>query len=171
MPPDQFPIDNPLAPWHLWGNEQSFVTTGATQSGQLARINYHRPETWRFLFVLSWFDSIQNGDFIAARFKVITGIGLTSTKLDPFTIIRVDGPQPRNQMAWQTTVRQPNFEAGATAMTTDIIVGQDIQCDCEVLEGLSIPVHLTVSAMFAPNTHLRPDWFARRFNNGELGGT
>lgn len=172
---DQFPVVGGPEPWKMWGNEFTVLTTGATQTGQLGKITYKRPETWRFLFVVKWLDNIPNTDFISVRYRLTTGVGLVSTTLDPFTIIRVDGPATRNQMVWQSTVRQPSFEAGAggivPGLTTDQFVAQDIQCDADIIEGLSVPIHVTISAFFAPNVHVRPDWFLRKFNGGEIGGS
>lgn len=86
-------------PWHMWGSSQSVtvvevpILTGlntAAGTVQLARINYRRPESWRFLFAgtLTQADSNTPGNdtTIQVDFDLIVGVGRTAVTLGLDTI-------------------------------------------------------------------------------------
>lgn len=59
----------------------------------------------------------------------------------------------------------------------DQITAQDIQCNCRVIAltgpasiNIGQTVSVEVSAMFAPKTHIRPEWHNKSFPGAEDGG-
>jgi hypothetical protein len=190
-----------MAPWHLWGNSQQLtsviggigLTTAA--SGQLVRINYGRPETWRFLFGLT-VDKPPAATFagtidLFARFDLIVGIGRSVYQTfdhggDSFCNFRISDTAANlvGRTLW-TCVTRPPFPIDGVAFQppTDTIVAQDLQCSCRLQSAAGItpvagqPITATVHAYFAPNVHIRPEWFSDmhgdegRFRGAEQGGT
>ena len=197
---------NPLVPWHLWGGAQVVdLNVGqAVSSIQLAKVSYARPESWRFLFTARVLSAPTTGsatEHIILDFDLTVGIGRYST-----TLGREDVPVPSptnaeetrgfarfhfnrgepnfpTRYAWLTTGFSPIADPtdGATVpRTTEVIVAQDIQCRVRAGafagSGTPVPMKVQVAAYFAPNVHLRPDWYADaeetvRFRGNELGGT
>jgi hypothetical protein len=198
----------PFAPWHMWGStERLSVIRGAvpsTQGSQLARINYKRPETWRFLIAarLVGGDAATNlaGDTFRVNVNLNVGLGRSSidTKQQPpsfpplvnFGFVTFDflvplgtvpGRQAGNNKYTDTGQSPPLSDIAATPQVEPIdrIVAQDIQVYCELQSISAAPgatVSAEVSAYFAPNVHIRPDWFRdteeeRSFLGLETGGT
>lgn len=172
-------MPQPLVPWHMWGSQQNLVSGGGVgiQSVQLARINYGRPDTWRFVIWITTQEAIILGDSALATFKVTIGVGRTSFTMDPFANLLITGPHLVPRTVWRSTIVQPNFAGAAGDNTpTSEFVAQDIQCSCDVSAALGT-YHVTVGAFFAPNVHVRPEWFARharldeQFRGGENEAT
>src|SRR5581483_2177539 len=74
--------DMTIAPWHMWGGvaqvNASTLSPGLlyTTTGQLTRIEYKRPESWRFLFFVQVFRSqLTNPSILQVDFTVQTGVG------------------------------------------------------------------------------------------------
>jgi hypothetical protein len=187
------------APWHLWGSTQELIaneqpTFALRQSAQvqIARVNYRRPESWRFFLFASVSGpaSVAVPDTIVqVRYSLSFGIGRSAVQVertsgpeDSFCHFRWNvatpfSPQERGTK-WTSQVRTPLVDDSdvASARLTDIVVGQDIQVSARLFasNAAGLPVgdyRASVSAYFAPNVHVRPDWFARMFRDGELGGS
>jgi hypothetical protein len=180
-----------LSPWHMWGTTQNGALNGvalvssSNRPPQLARINYARPETWSFLLFVQLVSATAdipvavNFDFI-----VITGLGRNSVTLDPFkrivfplaetTAANINATKP---FRFATRIQSPILEAADAADSNIIewIPGQDIQVAARVESTGSInagnQLRFQVGAFLSPRTHLRPEWFAKRFRGGEQGGT
>jgi hypothetical protein len=194
---------SPLAPWHLWGTSVpintkvgglGFVNTG---TGQLARVNYARPETWRFLFGFQFLTLPPNDGTnhltVVVDFDLIIGVGRSSIQLLSFAqFFRSDTPSnlAAQGTLWTTatwgspvTVDRTAGTPVSTAPLVDTFVAQDIQCAARVraaggvtaLAGKALGVQ--AHAYFSPNVHIRPEWFTddtgdgTRFRGGENGGT
>lgn len=177
-----------VPPWHLWGLEQTVVlppsgaTTQQSQSPQLARINYKRPDTWTFFFTATLISAVPTGPTSAVfiAFDLTLGVGRQSTTIPgfrQFTIAWTAAP-PLGQPFFASTA--PNvISAGTVNPTTDGFVetfpAQDIQCAARVvIPAANQGVTVSVGAYFAPRSHVRPDWYGATgdplFTGAERGG-
>lgn len=199
-------------PWHTWGSSALLtVRSGAVgpanatvAASQLCRIQYHRPETWRFMF---W-GRLVGGDVdpavttsVHALFDVMIGVGRSvmdtqkailgvPVNFNAFCQFRwnvpatvVPGSQNFNTK-YLTRVRAPihddSLGAAAYYHEIDQFPAEDIQCRVRLVMsagGAGIAVTAEVGAFFAPNVHVRPDWFSDdddnvpQFAGGEVKGT
>lgn len=194
----------PLAPWHLWGSSKSVqLTIGGLGNiplnvGQLAKIAYGRPETWRFLFGLT-FDGASSpaaagAVSFVADFSVLAGVGRSALLMPSF--VNPSSPgfcrfRVSNTLAnlvgrtlWTSAVRAPEVIDTSPDFqpTFETIVAEELQCGCYVGAAAGVTpaagtkLNVTVHAYFAPNVHIRPEWFtdehgdATRYLGGEKGG-
>ena len=197
---------NPAAPWTLWGKTEVLelrqippIRT-ATTTTQLVKVNYKRPESWRFFLAAQ----LLTGDpvpgpvtaVVVARYLLSVGIGRSSFTTQPndvgnngsaiaFGEFRwsippgaVPGdPNQFGNVKWTTVVSTPPLDDTAPTPVrkdVDVIVSEDIQIQGEAFV-LVFPVAtwkctISMTAYVAPNVHVRPDWFVRMFKGGELGG-
>jgi len=192
-----------LAPWHLWGNAIPLNTKVGgigfmqTNPGQLVKVNYARPETWRFLFGFSFLtlppNDAANKLTVLVDFDLIVGIGRTSISMHSFAqFSRADTPSNLAALGtlWTTAAYTSPVTVDYTAaapvsasVPVETFVAQDIQCSARVraaggITGLAgKPLGVQVHAYFAPNVHIRPEWFTdergdgSRFRGQESGGT
>jgi hypothetical protein len=200
-----FPVQGlsaPTTPWHLWGS--SVILDGTRGTGidyltnQVLRVNYKRPEHWRF-----WFGArLLGGDVVAGPldtqveivFNLILGIGrsafdtrqaaLTSGNFCRFLFTVPVGSIPGQNVLntkYRTTVLSPltNDQDVTSATEIDHIVAEDIQCEAAmsiVVGAAGQRVVAEATAFFAPNMHMRPDWFRDApdkvcFRGAETGGS
>ena len=186
------------------------VADGGATTTQMARVSYRRPENWRFFFGARLIDVPTQavGDpalTIYVKFDLIIGIGRAMTIVksvnvpaDPdgigtlgfanFTFL-LGAPlvsTPR-LLKWASSVRQPledDFLDRVEGDPVDHFPAQDIQCSARVMPRHSTVtgnVTVELSAYFAPNVHVRPDWFVEtgdlqvqrqhQFTGTETGGT
>jgi hypothetical protein len=188
-------------PWKMWGSSEvvSVQSTGAGGTQvveQLASIQYRRPETWRFFLfarLLSGPTAIPAGN-ITCNFQLTTGVGRniwnsspgnpssTGANFGQFVWVIPGGATPgllTSDSKYTSQVRTPLTNDGdATSFRfLDQFVAETIQCSALLI--CATPAvgifRLQVGAFFAPNTHVRPDWFAAReqmkFRGAETGGT
>lgn len=161
-----------IQPWHMWGTEQVFQSSGQASATtlQLVRINYGRPETWRFLFTIRFPNGTPAGNLATILICGMFGVGRSVVTFDQQNPLLVLGPvssqQPGRQ--WSRSYYYASNGDG-TFDTAPIytIVAQDVQVYAIVLDsaGKLIGYPVQISAQFAPNVHIRPDWFG-----GELHG-
>lgn len=165
----------PSPPWHLWGNQLPvrLVSTGApatVDTQTLVTIAYGRPETWTWLF---WYQIIAdsgagNPGVLQLRFNLTTGVGRTKFTRSDFVLMINGPPLPVPTQSYTTSTID-----GEGRTVTDL-VGQDIVLNVNsVLTGGAAPgttIDLVVGAIFAPKTHVRPDWLVGHFDGDELGG-
>lgn len=187
-------------PWHLWGQTKTvdLLATGAPQIQgiQLARIDYHRPESWNFFFGVNFLGvdvpPLADVEF-EVSFDVIPGVGLTNfnTKNDAplftppsqlcfayFQFHLPAGSLPVGNIVtkrWTTTSRSPQLDDSdnTSRLPVNYLVAQNLQCQASVLQstgGPNISAKFELTAMFAPRVHVRPDWWNGDFSGGELGG-
>lgn len=176
---------------------------GQQFSTQLAKVNYARPDTWSFLFVATLdVAPAVPGPATEMRvncdFDLTVGIGrssatlisdsiMTSTSSVPPGFVRLQFVynSPTNQTGrakWSSVARSEIDDAG-TVIDMESFPAQDIQCQARVSVATDAPVNpatetrVTVSAFFAPRSHIRPEWFSDsdnpndRFRGNETGGT
>jgi hypothetical protein len=183
-----------MPPWHMWGTSQVLnlsASAGAQAPSpltqQLSRIDYGRPETWRFFF---WGDMLQSSVAAGAggvnlAFDLIIGVGRTQKNVRSFVELGfpiVGTPATDNVLKWTTLARlPPQFGGDTTERTTDLFVSQAIQCSARVtfFAASDTSIQLEVGCLFSPNAHVRPEWFqaaddsrrgVARFRGSENGG-
>lgn len=200
-----------VVPWHMWGSSAILtVRSGAVgpanntvSAAQLARIQYHRPDCWRFMF---W-GRLIGGDVdpavvtsVHALFDVMIGVGRTvfdtqkailgvPANFNAFCEFRWNVPativpgQQNFNIKYLTRVRAPinndSNVASGPYFEIDQFPAEDIQCRVRLVMsggGAGISVQAEVGAFFAPNSHVRPDWFSddeevTQFAGGEVKGT
>ena len=176
MPPNAIP------PWHMWGNELpvDLVATGAPFdiiSPQLVNINYGRPETWSWIM---WARVISSSGFgnpgvVQIRFNLTAGVGRVKLTMDDFVTFIFSPTLPNVGTSWTTsTTDDTPLIAPAVARPVNDIPAQDIilNVNCIITGGAApgTTVGLQVGAMFAPKSHVRPEWYEGRFPGGEDNG-
>lgn len=178
-------MTNPAAPWKMWGQKRTVIGFGGqfNPPDQLARVTYKRPESWRFFLAAQ----IVAGPVQAAPstltvyFDLAFGVGLTQFSTPPqsntsnFHYFRWQIPalqEPSAQPAkWTTQARGPLWDdALPESSLTDVVVAQDIQAYASVAPSAAGEYQVACTAFFAPNVHVRPDWFSLQFSGAEKGG-
>lgn len=188
----------------MWGSSQALNPTiqgpsgtSGQASGQLARINYGRPENWRFLFGLEILQVPQEAPVFTlnlnVNFDLIIGVGRSHFTISSFANFLIVGTPGQlvagagNNVFWTSKVQtRLNFGTApelALVENIDVFPAEDIQCSARALAitGPSVhvgqPVALNVHAYFAPSTHVRPEWWTfaegdeARYRGAEQGGT
>jgi hypothetical protein len=194
------------SPWQQWGNTQNisvppdlFTNPNVhEQQITLVRVQYNRPETWRFLFsarVLSGPGGPNHQSNVSVWFELITGIGRSAIRLPFWATLPEfawnDAPGPFPTIIHHTSHAQdsnPIFSftnedpqvLTQTQQFADLVVGQDmtVVAHCSFTTNLVTeqPAIVEVSGQFAPNVHVRPDWFqldghpGEQFAGGEVKG-
>jgi len=189
-----------LTPWHLWGGtvqmEQAAIAAAQpVVSSQLAKIHYGRPETWAFFFGAKIIDGTPPtgaGDLLVkVDVDVMIGVGRTffDTQQPITSIVGTPAEVSLVQFFWRippSTVptlgrakwtqvgRTPllNDDVATSAEKVEYITAQDIQVQAKlsVLGAALGSAKVAVTALFAPLSHVRPDWFKKQFDGQELGG-
>lgn len=179
-----------MKPWHMWGglvNFEAATTTPAftfSKTQQLARVEYHRPETWRFLFFARLLGSNNHSPAtFEVDFNIIPGVGRGSINLQPFERFvfklpigplvggavekwstSVIGPVRDDTLPVPPDVPQPNV--------VDSFVAEDCSISVTAAVSLTVPgdtLQAEMGCLISPWHHVRPDWTMREFA-GELGG-
>lgn len=176
--------------------------TGVAQNQgvQIAKVAYKRPESWNFLFYAELLatPAVQDTSVILVDFDIMIGIGRTVVTLGRsdtpapeagtsentrgYARLRWDTANPRfdSQRKWTTVGTMPipdDQEPTVGSRISEYFVAQDIQCKARVYVSgtVGFTYRVAVSAMFAPRTHIRPDWFQDapdlQFRGAEQGGT
>ncbi len=178
-----------IAPWHMWGGAAQFSASTLspgllyTAQGQLARVEYKRPESWRFLFYVQVLRSqLFNPSILQVDFTVQTGVGRSNLNLKPFETFKfslapgghgaalkwsgeVNAPVRDDTLPVPPDVPQPNV--------VNTIVGQDIQIGYTASAQLTLPgdeVQAEIGVVLAPWHHARPDWHVEDFSGEERKG-
>jgi hypothetical protein len=190
----------------MWGTTQVLTATlgvtgpPVTASNQLARVSYKRPDNWRFLLTgkLVGGDVATIGDTeVWALFDLFLGVGRSFLDTEKVALVAPLTYNAFARMHWTvpvgTVVGQQNHnikyatqvpgpplddDAVATRETIDHIVAEDISCRVRLVIASVDPIAITaeLGAYFAPNVHVRPDWWrdappTKAFAGNELGGT
>jgi len=186
------PEDDTMAPppWHLWGNTQTLnvISPGGVASTQIVtmqmnRIAYKRPETWRWMFGARIVGgNFPNASQLTVAFDVTMGVGRSqlTARLGRFVFSPIPAPTTFAASKFSNNVNGPlQDDTVATAPNVvNTFVAQDIQVAAlaqffDATAGENVQVELT--ALFAPETHIRPEWFSKgeltqQFAGGETGG-
>jgi hypothetical protein len=181
-------------PWLMWGTNHQVRATPTLGLGQgvftqqLARVDYARPDTWGFFFwaQLNDFSGLA-GSFCDLFFDLTIGLGRSAVRVDSFEHFRWehDGTLPaKGNVIFSTQSQGPlRLPGDLVPNLVDDFVAQSINCVCRAVVGVgsgaTVLADVTVAAMFAPRTHIRPEWYistaaplnTSKFRGGETGGT
>lgn len=175
-----------MAPWHMWGTCETFSLTNASpglllqQKIQLAQVHYGRPETWRFFFAARLLGGVTTTPAsVFCNFNLTMGLGRSTVEVpafEQFVFSPGIGPITAAQK-YSSSVNGPNRDDRAVAPfpqnEISTLVAQDLQIQGEVLYQSGLVgnvVQLELHAYFAPESHIRPEWFTRHFPGGEDQG-
>lgn len=180
-----------MKPWHMWGGLVNFSASTTTpaftfsKTQQLCRIEYHRPETWRFLFFARLLTSDNHSPAtFQVDFEIIPGIGRGSINLNPFEryIFKLPiGPLPSGPVEkWSSSVIGPvrdDTAAVPPAVPQPNVIDSFVAEDCSIsvtgAVSLTVPgdtLQAEMGVLVAPWHHARPDWSIQNFAGGELEG-
>lgn len=144
----------------------SSATPVVQQSAQLARVKYKRPDSWRFFVtatLLDLQDPVPAGALVVVDFSIQIGVGLTVKKIDSFVHFTFEPPYVLPVRKWAGSGLEPARTPGATQQIISILPAEAIQCDAtctlQAGSGAGSTAVLNLSAFFAPETHIRPDWY------------
>ena len=172
-------------PWLMWGNSQvidfdaNILGTGeggvlVPSPGQVARIAYGRPETWRFLLSAKLLNvgSFSEINSIEVFFDLNIGVGRSQVWLTDFEHYTFANPLKNNDIIWSTSVLGParTVNEDPALNRTELLTAEAIQVAARALFVDFNPtdhVQVEVTAMFTPNTHVRPEWYNGDFPGGE----
>jgi len=176
-----------VPPWHMWGTSQNLLlqipgtgsSTSDSQSSQLVRVSYKRPETWRFV-IGGEIQSVEGLGGVAnvfVDFALTIGVGRSQITIPKWIsmVFALNGTFTDLRQIWTTSATLPQLDSSAAPdpfpRTSNTVVAQDIQVAAAVnLAGfLPARVAMKLDAYFAPNAHARPDWFHGQFD-GAIGG-
>ena len=190
----------PFEPWHMWGGVQNVslpaVANAPFPSIQLANVNYLRPETWTFFLAaqLMQIGSVPANDIdFYVNFHIITGLGRTAfdtSFADARAAVAIQSvPFARMRMKllagqtvidiqakrWTTQTLAPALDDSAPTnrLPLDSFPAQDIRCLASIFQDTPTPItaQFALTALFAPRTHNRPEWFRSppQFRGNEAG--
>lgn len=180
-----------MPPWHMWGDTQTLdVQSVAAFTGnqpfatqQMVRINYKRPETWRWWFTATIAGGNTNaGATLVVVYKAQFGVGraMTTVNLGRFEFTWAAAPVPIGAQKFTNNVNGPvPIDGGTLPNVINTFVAQDIQLvvEAQLLSATAADqVQVIVDAFFAPEGHVRPDWFQgnaapdAKFPGDETGG-
>lgn len=184
-----------LAPWKMWGGSTVLnpvsggVVSTPVSSGQSARVNFGRPDSWAFLFFVQLGNGLgpggspvtPNGN-IQVSIDLQVGIGRSLVLLPDFArfVFQWAGGYNANALGrfkWTCVTRTPVLDDQAATPDTPLIEhfpAEDIQASARgimntVTNGDTAQV--TVTTLFAPRTHIRPEWLEGEFRGGEDQGS
>lgn len=182
-------VRNP--PWLMWGGTQqiTLASTGSaggsvTRGGQLVRIAYKRPENWRFFFSsrITQVDPAATDGSAIVSFDLTIGVGRSTITIPAFEQFQFNWaatpPGPPTQLTWSVSVNGPTRIAGQAAQNVvDHIVSEDIQLAARIewftTQGsVAVPLAITmeVTSYWAPEVHIRPEWFKGKMGQQEDEG-
>lgn len=171
-----------IKPWHMWGSSELVDVIGGppgaipTGKQQLAQINYGRPDSWRFLLQMQITDV--SGSIGAANFDLewilTVGLGRTIIKMDPFstfTVIPADFTVGKTITVGSVELPSENA-ARVEANVINEFPAESIQIDTRFSfdQANTARAHVRLTALFAPVTHIRPEWHLHEFPGKENTG-
>lgn len=176
----------------------AFTTPGVFVTDHtLVRLQYARPESWRFMLharvVSAETGGPGNQSQLDIFFELLVGLGRSNVRIPLWqqfdTLVwNFGAPAPVDQVLWTNlaltnTVQRfidPTFavlpQGLETNKLTDTIVADHLTLIGHVRYTTDIanppPAVVELTGLFAPNTHIRPDWFEPEpvFAGGETEG-
>lgn len=170
-------------PWLMWGNAEQIAFVAATGTegievpvpNQLLRIDYGRPETWRFLFVATILGAKLESEIahLTVDFDLVPGLGRAQSKLTSFETFTFDLADLRpGVQKWSTSVIGPLRKADddPALNIVELLTFQSLTVGARVtFQDVSTndSIAIELAAYFSPNVHTRPEWHDGRFPGGE----
>ena len=171
----------------MWGTNQTLSTSGTgavSISQQIANVQFRMPTTWRFMFTADVL-SIEGGSIVGdllVDFDLGIGLGRSNQQVTNFCRFRfpvADLTAGVHKSRWTCRAPAPLCDPTTgpdtqpqTENWVDQFPAESIQAVCRVtqLGAAGATTNVIVSAAFSPQSHVRPEWFIRRFTGGELAG-
>jgi hypothetical protein len=160
--------------------QNAAVATSDAKSTQLVRVSYKRPETWRFMVAAEIVASNLGIGSVANVFidwQLTIGVGRSQITIPKWIsmIMPLNGTSADLRQTWCNSATLPPLDPTTpdpTPRICDSLVAQDIQLTAVANLASLVPVivGLKLDAYFAPNAHVRPDWYKGAFNGQELNG-
>lgn len=187
-------------PWHLWGNTQQIVVpadlfTNPNQHEQqitLCRVEYGRPETWRWLLSARLLrapnTAVGQQANASVWFEVLAGLGRANLRIPFFVTFPLGSwnggaAPPLNLVSWTTKAQHslttfssdstgPPPVTWTTTDLTDLIVADHLTIVAHAVFNTDIPppvqpIIVEVNGLLAPNSHVRPDWYMQDVHEAE----
>lgn len=194
---------SPTTPWHMWGTTESFSLTigagGSVQvvSHQMSKVDYRRADTFRFFFggkLVGGVAGVGAATNVYALFDVYFGVGRSAfdTRDQRLTNFRsfctmhwavpagtVPGAQVDNVKYTTRVQGTPLMDSAPTVRPEiDLLPADNINVVARMYIDTApspVTVQAELTCFFAPNAHVRPDWFAdvpevQAFLGSETGG-
>lgn len=170
-------------PWLMWGDSKQLEFTAPVgvgegvdlpPTGQIIRVDYGRPETWRFLFFAQLLDVAVTSEIIDVDvyFDLVPGLGRVQSTLLNFEHYRFPVPLQNYQQIWSTSVvgplRDPDDDRALNRV--ELLTFQSLSVNARaIVNGPNAGDHLIieVAAYFSPNVHVRPEWHNGMFPGSE----
>lgn len=167
----------------MWGGSTTIqalsggVVNTPVASGQCARVNFGRPDTWSFLFYAQIGSGSGPGGspvtpngLLTVHVDLIVGVGRSLVQLPSFVtfVFQWGGgfnANAQGKYKWTAAARGSILDDQAS--TPDQLViehfpAEDIQASARVIMGTVTngdTAAVTVTTLFAPRSHTRPEWF------------
>ncbi len=176
------------APWIMWGSDQGLSISDPgggggerKTTGQLARIDYARPESWNFWFYLNVLTDPGLGSTVVVDFELQLGLGRSSLVIQKFCTFDVNQGTPPGfpyQIYATQFIGPPRSELEITDGKDNLITeftAQSINCvaRAQLINAIGPgSCDIVVACWFSPKVHVRPEWFKDgSFSGGENAGT
>lgn len=175
-----------IAPWLMWGSAQSqtfSIDAGNTglgnAGGQIARVDYARPETWSFFLAANVTDFQYFGGGVPRLtifYDLTIGLGRSTIAIPAFETYFWDLPAEVGVLRYSTEVTAPpRNNADTTQNLIREIATQTLnlgyRAQMFVPAGQPATASIEVHGYFAPKNHIRPEWFKDgKFTGGEDTG-
>jgi hypothetical protein len=172
----------------MWGNSQTIqvTSTGGPHAeafgGQLVRVVYKRPETWKFFFGFQMpYIATNAAGKVIIDFDLTLGVGRSQMLIRSFESFEVEwaafsSPTAGSQ-CYSNSVVAPARRMDSVPPVPENFIreisAQDIQLEARGTFSTTVPGdvgHITVFAFFSPAVHVRPEWFQRLFRGEEDKG-
>jgi hypothetical protein len=168
-------------PWLTWGNTVVQTVTGQPLVAsigplvQLVNLRYGRPETWRFFLaanLLSTSDGNPPVVDVQVQFQLTIGNGFTSYTDNFFQVLEFAAASPLGSARLCTQSEQLPAKLSDTAPNViELIPAQDVYIAANIVTtgsiGAGVELSMALTAMVAPNVHVRPGWHLDIFAGGE----
>jgi hypothetical protein len=181
--PNENPARPVSEPWLMWGGDATITLNGVplvssiSESQQLVRTSYNRPDTFTFLFGAQIGQSASPIPVaVRVEFDVLIGLGRTSVTIPSFAVVEFSASEASTPgtFKWVQEVEAPPNTAGRVSPNlVSKIPAQVLNVSAVVASTGSInagnTLDVTPFAFVSPFTHVRPDWYQEHFAS-ELGG-
>lgn len=173
-------------PWLMWGGAESLTLTATgpgqllTKSVQLTQVRYGRPTTWRYFFAANLLGGNTTSPApVLVDFNLTMGTGRSSVVVPAFEHYRFNPgigavtPAQKFSASVNGPVRDDSSVAPFPQNSLVQLPLETVQIQAVVSYQASVPgdsVQIEVHSYFAPEVHIRPEWFKGEFNGDEDGG-
>jgi hypothetical protein len=174
------------SPWLMWGGAES-ITLSATSPGQLltrsvqlTQVRYGRPTTWRYFFAANLLGGLTTAPApVLVDFNLTMGTGRSTVVVPSFEHYRFNpgigavAPVQKYSASVNGPVRDDSSVAPFPQNALVQLPLETVQIQAVVsyqANSVGDNVQIEVHSYFAPEVHIRPEWFKGEFSGDEDGG-